>query len=734
MAIDPRLVSIKKVTDIPTVPLSELQTGQMFGYTGDGDLKKVATNDLLGFIKSGIKGTATQANAPTVYTPEAYPNGLFETYVVRTPLTMPNSWGSAVTQLELDANNVFFDVKNGVVSKEVSLKPIVNLSSVLNPLGTTKAPSEKAVADYTANKIGFPDLGLVKGAEIGSNFGVGLLNTDFSDINLWGGGYLDVNGNIVVLDDRMFIYNKFYHPLPFGEYNTNFFVNESASIVIYNSDQTIQQIIQLKGDRKGTIFWTLNQTDLNGGYIRISYKKSLDDIALTKILSERTLVNLTKIVDYSDSVFMPKSTKTDFTEEVLSEKYGVEKIPKFTEFLTQYISSNVLDQNIWLKGYYKSDGTIGNELNWYHPTKLTFITKGTYTLKSFIYGNAKVLIFETDKSTVQTVLTNLASSDFNTQTFTILNDGYLALSHRESIDEASPMYNQTPLISLVNTEDLYPKILTSNDEVSGTTDLRKIYKDTFAPRQKRKIATFICDDGPSTDLSWFIPLIDEFKIKATFAISTHWIDTENRLTREQIIQMHKDGHDIASHTKNHLYMNTLTPEVLEEEIAYAKVYLEAMLSAPVDMFVSPFGTRNAGIDYVISKYHKANFISGYSNSNSLPLDSFFINRISFDLAKTNTAGYEIVKAKIDDAIAQGNQWTVFAVHTLYGEYKTTNTVDRRQELRDIITYLISQGYEIMTAKDAYNYYKNPVEIGVKRYHSAYYKLGMDGSEENVNYF
>ena len=79
--------------------------------------------EILNKVVSGIKGNATQSNAPTVYTPEAYPNGLFETYVVRTPLTLPNSWGSIVTQEELDANYVFFDVKNGVVSKEVSLKP-----------------------------------------------------------------------------------------------------------------------------------------------------------------------------------------------------------------------------------------------------------------------------------------------------------------------------------------------------------------------------------------------------------------------------------------------------------------------------------------------------------------------------------------------------------------------------------------------------------------------------------
>lgn len=78
--------------------------------------------EILNQVVSGIKDTATQANAPTAYTPEAYPNGLFETYIVRTPLTMPNNWGSAVTQEELDANYVYFDVKDGVISKEVSFK------------------------------------------------------------------------------------------------------------------------------------------------------------------------------------------------------------------------------------------------------------------------------------------------------------------------------------------------------------------------------------------------------------------------------------------------------------------------------------------------------------------------------------------------------------------------------------------------------------------------------------
>lgn len=120
MAIDPKLVSIKEAKDLPT---AEAQSTSDFLFFEDQVLKKSPMSNIYDKVTSGIKGVATQTNAPTVYTPEAYPNGLFETYVVRKPLTMPNSWGFAVTQAELDANYVFFDVKNGVISKEVSLKP-----------------------------------------------------------------------------------------------------------------------------------------------------------------------------------------------------------------------------------------------------------------------------------------------------------------------------------------------------------------------------------------------------------------------------------------------------------------------------------------------------------------------------------------------------------------------------------------------------------------------------------
>ena len=84
-------------------------------------------NDLKDYVKIGINGNAKQSNAPTVYSAENFPNGLFERYIVSEPLTSPNSWGNIeVSQSELNENFVYFNVKNGVVEKELSAKPISN--------------------------------------------------------------------------------------------------------------------------------------------------------------------------------------------------------------------------------------------------------------------------------------------------------------------------------------------------------------------------------------------------------------------------------------------------------------------------------------------------------------------------------------------------------------------------------------------------------------------------------
>ena len=101
--------------------------------------------------KLGIKGNATQTNAPTSYNPTDFPNGLYESYKVIEPITMGSAWGIEVTQTELDENFVYFDVKNGVVSKFMSLK-ISGKDQYQSYLDTTTDSPPMTEAEYAVYK------------------------------------------------------------------------------------------------------------------------------------------------------------------------------------------------------------------------------------------------------------------------------------------------------------------------------------------------------------------------------------------------------------------------------------------------------------------------------------------------------------------------------------------------------------------------------------------------------
>lgn len=201
--IDSKVVVIDSKITEATSKIAEMETARQSSITATANANSAASlandkatlaNDAAVNAKSGIKDTATQSNSPTPYTPETYPNGLFESYKVVAPIISPNSWGNiAVTQAELDANFVFFDVKNGVATKVLSLKPQLELSQEINPLGTTKATSEKAVSDLLSGVI------IVKGSLFPYTKTEGKLltneNNELSSSNYYFTNYIEILDN-----------------------------------------------------------------------------------------------------------------------------------------------------------------------------------------------------------------------------------------------------------------------------------------------------------------------------------------------------------------------------------------------------------------------------------------------------------------------------------------------------------------------------------------------------------
>lgn len=627
------------------------------------------------------------------------------------------------------------------IASEVKMPESLGVE-VLNPLGNN-LPQEKAVAEYIEDvSIKPTDLGVDKVNKNTNILEDYLVSEVDINLELWVKGYYNKNnGQAVNIDNSSTAYrSKELIRVKGGvKYSYSFRLYGNAGVVFLDENHNLIQNISTASSSNTVLSGeiTLNE---NVMYMGLTFAGSSNTIFVNtfKPQSNYSLV--------TSDVFVKSIDFTDKSTDYLKNDRNVQDYDKDTNFIDELTSSDLTDRRLWNNGFFLSTGLISVESNWFYSTKYYFLKKGVYSYRLFFRGNAKCLLYSlSDKSIIGEITNSNSNDNAVNNSFTIEADCYLRISFRYSSTEESRIDN----IYFKNNKDINSVIITEKNIKDYTPDndnksLHQVFKDKFSAKKRKPILTLICDDGSVQDSNWYIPLLNEFGVKSTLAISKHWVEgAENgtysdRLNRSQIIEYHKQGHDIANHTVNHEYLNRLTLEEAENEILDNKLYLEDLINDEVPMFVSPFGIRNANLDYIISKYHRANFISGYSNRNLLPLDNFFINRVSFDTTIDDTLLWDSDLLPALESAVVNKEWLVLAIHSAYSTYLenggSATWQERRDELRKVLQYCKDNNIQVMTAKRAYSYYSNHVDIGIKRYNDSYYKLAMDMSEENINYF
>ena len=122
--------------------------------------------------------------------------------------------------------------------------------------------------------------------------------------------------------------------------------------------------------------------------------------------------------------------------------------------------------------------------------------------------------------------------------------------------------------------------------------MRKLYPDG-----KRKAFNITYDDGVLQDVP-FITMLNRYGIKGTFNLNSELMRTGftwrhecgmdiTRLRQSEIGNLY-EGHEIASHTLTHPYMDSLPDEELYRQLGEDKRNLEAMFGREVAGFAVPF--------------------------------------------------------------------------------------------------------------------------------------------------
>ncbi len=122
--------------------------------------------------------------------------------------------------------------------------------------------------------------------------------------------------------------------------------------------------------------------------------------------------------------------------------------------------------------------------------------------------------------------------------------------------------------------------------------IRKLY-----PNGKKKAFNVTYDDGVLQDVR-FVELLNRYGIKGTFNLNSQLLEEEfewthecgivvKRLKTQDVVSLYA-GHEVASHTLSHPYMENLTKEEIMHELTKDKANLEKLFGKEIKGFALPF--------------------------------------------------------------------------------------------------------------------------------------------------
>lgn len=146
------------------------------------------------------------------------------------------------------------------------------------------------------------------------------------------------------------------------------------------------------------------------------------------------------------------------------------------------------------------------------------------------------------------------------------------------------------------------------------------------PDGKSKVFTLSYDDGVIQDIR-LVELINKYNLKATFNLNSYLSETEfewihptgaviKRLPCKRLSELYR-GHEVASHTRSHPYMENLTEAQIMDEMAMDKEALENICNTKVCGFAVPFDFYSetietcavkCGFEYARTSQESGNFI------------------------------------------------------------------------------------------------------------------------------
>ena len=178
------------------------------------------------------------------------------------------------------------------------------------------------------------------------------------------------------------------------------------------------------------------------------------------------------------------------------------------------------------------------------------------------------------------------------------------------------------------------------------------------------MVSFTFDDIPESAATIGAPMLEDHGGRATFYVSgelvNRWSDdwNENGASAEQIVTLHRNGHEIGCHTFSHRAVGECDAATLDMEIATNRTFLQGLdASLKLDNFAYPYGLAALG--------HKRRLERAFKSSRGiLPGVNHGVTDLHV-LRATPLISVEIDRNGIDrvfDKAIETGGWLIFYTH------------------------------------------------------------------------
>lgn len=195
---------------------------------------------------------------------------------------------------------------------------------------------------------------------------------------------------------------------------------------------------------------------------------------------------------------------------------------------------------------------------------------------------------------------------------------------------------------------------------------------TYQVETEEKVIAITFDDGPTKNVDQLLPLLDQYKAKATFFLIGQDIEKHP----EEAEKLVEAGHQIGNHTYSHKRMVLKSPSFIKEEIEKTdELIRKAGYKGEID-FRPPYGKKLIGLPYYLNKHNRETIMW------TLEPETY----------------YTSAEDRVNDVVENIQPGSIILLHPMYDQ-----SGESIQVIEDILRELTDEGYTFVTVDELQEY-------------------------------